>query len=78
MPGLIVLDPPRAGLGPEVTTLLNQIHAPEMVYVSCDPATLARDLRALTQERYHIQSMTLADMFPQTFHIETVVKLRRS
>jgi 23S rRNA (uracil1939-C5)-methyltransferase len=76
-PDLIVLDPPRAGLGEEVTTLLNQIQAPEMVYVSCDPATLARDLRALTQERYSIESITLADMFPQTFHIETVVMLRR-
>jgi 23S rRNA (uracil1939-C5)-methyltransferase len=77
-PDLIVLDPPRAGLGDEVTTLLNAIHAPEMVYVSCDPATLARDLRALTLERYRIESLTLVDMFPQTFHIETVVRLRRS
>jgi len=76
-PDLIVLDPPRAGLGGEVTSLLNAIHAPEMVYVSCDPATLARDLRALTQERYRIESLTLVDMFPQTFHIETVVQLSR-
>jgi 23S rRNA (uracil1939-C5)-methyltransferase len=77
-PDLIVLDPPRAGLGDTVTQLLNAIHAPEMVYVSCDPATLARDLRQLTQERYRIHSITLVDMFPQTFHIETVVRLKRS
>ena len=77
-PDLIVLDPPRAGLGDTVTQLLNAIHAPEMVYVSCDPATLARDLRQLTQERYRIHSVTLVDMFPQTFHIETVVRLKRS
>lgn len=77
-PDLIVLDPPRAGLGDTVTQLLNAIHAPEMVYVSCDPATLARDLRQLTQERYSIHSVTLVDMFPQTFHIETVVRLKRS
>jgi len=77
-PDFIVLDPPRGGLGAEVTTLLNAIHAPEMVYVSCDPATLARDLRALTLERYQIESLTLVDMFPQTFHIETVVRLRRA
>jgi 23S rRNA (uracil1939-C5)-methyltransferase len=74
----LVLDPPRAGLGEEVTRLLNQIHAPAMVYVSCDPATLARDLRDLTAERYKISRITLVDMFPQTFHIETVVELIRS
>lgn len=77
-PDAIILDPPRAGLGPEVTQLLNAIHAPEMVYVSCDPATLARDLKALTTERYSIQAITLVDFFPQTFHMETVVHLRRA
>jgi 23S rRNA (uracil1939-C5)-methyltransferase len=77
-PDAIVLDPPRAGLGAEVTQLLNAIHAPELVYVSCDPATLARDLKALTAERYRIAQITLADMFPQTFHIETVVHLKRA
>ena len=77
-PDLILLDPPRAGLGSEVTQLLNAIHAPEMVYVSCDPLTLARDLCALTLERYRIEGLALVDMFPQTFHIETVVHLRRT
>lgn len=77
-PDLIILDPPRAGLGDQVTTLLNAIHASAMVYVSCDPATLARDLRQLTQERYVVENITLVDMFPQTFHLETVVRLRRS
>jgi 23S rRNA (uracil1939-C5)-methyltransferase len=77
-PDLIVVDPPRAGLGDEITALLNAIATPELVYVSCDPTTLARDLRALTQERYRIETITLADMFPQTFHLETVVRLRRS
>ena len=76
-PDFIVLDPPRAGLGEETTTLLKAIHAPQMVYVSCDPATLGRDLHALTQERYSIEKITLADMFPQTFHLETVVHLSR-
>jgi 23S rRNA (uracil1939-C5)-methyltransferase len=76
-PDLIVLDPPRAGLGEETTRLLSAVGAPEMVYVSCDPATLARDLHALTQERYRIERITLVDMFPQTFHIETVVHLVR-
>jgi len=77
-PDLIILDPPRAGLGDQVTALLNAIHAPAIVYVSCDPATLARDLRRLTQERYLVENITLVDMFPQTFHLETVVRLRRS
>ncbi|WP_263350896.1 class I SAM-dependent RNA methyltransferase [Acidicapsa acidisoli] len=76
-PDLIVLDPPRTGLGEETTSLLNAIHAPVMVYVSCDPATLARDLHALTSERYKIDSIILVDMFPQTFHLETVVRLSR-
>ena len=77
-PDLIVLDPPRAGLGEETCQLLNAIHAPAMVYVSCDPSTLARDLRQLIQERYIIDNVTLVDMFPQTFHLETVVHLRRA
>jgi 23S rRNA (uracil1939-C5)-methyltransferase len=77
-PDLILLDPPRAGLGDQVTTLLNAIGSPQIVYVSCDPTTLARDLRALTQERYRIDQITLVDLFPQTFHIESVVRLSRS
>jgi 23S rRNA (uracil1939-C5)-methyltransferase len=77
-PDLIVVDPPRTGLGPEITALLAEIDAPSVVYVSCDPATLSRDLRALTGSGYAIQSISLADLFPQTFHLETVVQLRRS
>jgi 23S rRNA (uracil1939-C5)-methyltransferase len=76
-PDVIVVDPPRTGLGPETTELLGRIGAPEMVYVSCDPATLARDLRALVGAGYAIERITLADLFPQTFHLETVVRLRR-
>jgi 23S rRNA (uracil1939-C5)-methyltransferase len=77
-PDLVVVDPPRTGLGPEVTALLAQVAAHALVYVSCDPATLARDLRALTGSGYEIQSITLADLFPQTFHLETVVRMRRA
>jgi 23S rRNA (uracil1939-C5)-methyltransferase len=78
VPDLIVLDPPRSGLGAEVTALLAAIAAPALVYVSCDPATLARDLRALIASGYQIQSITLADLFPQTFHLESIVHLRRT
>lgn len=76
-PDLIVLDPPRTGLGAETCALLAQIAAPALVCVSCDPATLARDLRTLAGSGYVIESITLADLFPQTFHLETVVRLRR-
>ncbi len=80
-PDLIIVDPPRTGLGADTTALLSKIAAPEIVYVSCDPATLARDLRTLCDARegarYVIDQITLADLFPQTFHLETVVRLRR-
>jgi 23S rRNA (uracil1939-C5)-methyltransferase len=76
-PDVILVDPPRTGLGAETTELLGRIGAPEMVYVSCDPATLARDLRTLVAAGYAIGRITLADLFPQTFHLETVVRLRR-
>lgn len=78
IPDLIVVDPPRAGLGPEVTAELIRVAASEIIYVSCDPATLARDLRTLTASGYAIASVTLADLFPQTFHIETIAVLHRA
>jgi len=78
VPDLIVVDPPRTGLGTETCALLGEIAAPALVYVSCDPATLARDLRSLLHSGYQIHSVTLADLFPQTFHLETVVQLSRA
>jgi 23S rRNA (uracil1939-C5)-methyltransferase len=77
-PELILVDPPRAGLGKEVCTHLANVAAPEIVYVSCDPATLARDLQLLLQSGYSVQTMTLVDIFPQTFHLETVTSLKRN
>jgi len=76
-PDLVVLDPPRAGAGLEVCALLARIAAPHIVYVSCDPTTLARDLAALQNAGYRIDAMHLVDLFPQTFHIETIVMLTR-
>lgn len=76
IPHHIVLDPPRAGLGSETATLLAAIHSHAITYVSCDPATLARDVRILRDAGYTITQLHLVDMFPQTFHLETVVKLR--
>jgi len=76
-PQLIVMDPPRAGVGPEVCALLARIAAPEIVYVSCDPVTLARDLKSLVASGYKVDELTMVDMFPQTFHLETICILRR-
>jgi 23S rRNA (uracil1939-C5)-methyltransferase len=75
-PDLIVLDPPRAGVGLEACELLNSIAAPSIVYVSCDPTTLARDL-SVFQPFYNIRALHLVDLFPQTFHLETVAILQR-
>jgi 23S rRNA (uracil1939-C5)-methyltransferase len=77
-PELILVDPPRAGLGKEVCAHLARISAPEIVYVSCDPATLARDLQSLLQSGYSVEKMGLIDLFPQTFHMETVTFLKRN
>jgi 23S rRNA (uracil1939-C5)-methyltransferase len=76
-PQLIVMDPPRAGVGAEVCSLLARVSAPELVYVSCDPVTLARDLQMLVESGYRLQELHMVDLFPQTFHLETVVVLRR-
>lgn len=74
-PDLVLADPPRAGLGSGVVAQLQRLAPREITIVSCDPATLARDLAALTD--YRIGALTLIDLFPQTFHIETVVRLHR-
>ena len=76
-PDLIVLDPPRAGVGKVVTRSLVELGAPGIRYVSCDPATLARDLAPLLASGYRIQEAHLFDLFPQTFHIESVMLLGR-
>jgi 23S rRNA (uracil1939-C5)-methyltransferase len=88
-PKFVVLDPPRAGLGAEAASNLAELGAQEIVYLSCDPSTLARDLAVLTNSarkpkgipepniRYEITEMHLFDLFPQTFHIEALVRLRK-
>jgi 23S rRNA (uracil1939-C5)-methyltransferase len=76
-PDLVVVDPPRAGLGDRVARSLAQMGAPRLTYVSCDPATLARDLVTLTGAGYRVEQVHLVDLFPQTYHIESVVELVR-
>ena len=77
-PDLVVLDPPRAGLGEKATRALCRMSAPHVTYVSCDPATLSRDLRALLESGYRVEQAHLVDLFPQTYHLETVLHLARS
>ena len=74
-PDIIVADPPRAGAGKDVITELLRLKAPRLTLVSCDPATLARDLKKLL-EAYRIDRLTLVDLFPQTYHFEVVVHLK--
>ena len=76
-PDLAVVDPPRVGLGERVARMLTTLGAPRVIYVSCDPVTLARDLVILLAGGYRIEQMHLVDLFPQTYHIETVVHLAR-
>lgn len=76
-PGLVVLDPPRAGLGMDAAKRLAAIAPERITYVSCEPPTLARDLAILRNAGYEIFDFHLFDLFPQTFHMETVVRLRR-
>jgi 23S rRNA (uracil1939-C5)-methyltransferase len=74
-PDFVLADPPRSGLGKFVVAKMNALRPPTLTIVSCDPATLARDLAGLTADTYRIEAMTLVDLFPQTFHIETVARL---
>ena len=76
-PELVVLDPPRTGVGSAVIRSLVELGAPRVRYVSCDPATLARDLVPLLAAGYHIEEAHLFDLFPGTFHIESVMLLAR-
>jgi 23S rRNA (uracil1939-C5)-methyltransferase len=68
---VLVLDPPRAGAA-EVMAELPQFAPHLIVYVSCDPTTLARDIRLLRQSGYHVQVAQPIDLFPQTYHVETI------
>jgi len=72
----ILLDPPRAGAESAVINGILRVRAQQVCYVSCDPATLARDLKKLVAGGYMVQSLNAFDLFPQTHHVETVVHLR--
>jgi 23S rRNA (uracil1939-C5)-methyltransferase len=75
-PEVMIIDPPRAGMHQDVLSRVLEIGPERIVYVSCNPATLARDL-GLMQELYHIPEIQPVDMFPHTYHIECVAKLSK-
>jgi 23S rRNA (uracil1939-C5)-methyltransferase len=76
-PDLVVLDPPRAGVGIGILKLLAALRPQRVHYVSCSPPTLARDLALLVARGYQLNSVELFDFFPQTYHLECLAKLTR-
>jgi 23S rRNA (uracil1939-C5)-methyltransferase len=74
----VILDPPRAGCEPAAIAELIRLGAPRLVYVSCEPSTHARDIVALVRGGYRVRRAAIVDMFPQTYHIESVALLERS
>ncbi|WP_409967945.1 23S rRNA (uracil(1939)-C(5))-methyltransferase RlmD [Bengtsoniella intestinalis] len=74
-PDVITVDPPRKGLAPEVIDAIVQMAPEKVVYVSCDPATLGRDVKRFAEQGYTATQVTAVDMFPRTHHVETVILL---
>jgi 23S rRNA (uracil1939-C5)-methyltransferase len=73
-----VLDPPRTGCQPEVLEALADTGPQRIVYVSCNPSTLARDLKMLTLLGYRTEEVQPVDMFPHTYHVETIARIQRA
>ena len=76
-PDVAVIDPPRKGCSAALIDTLVRMNPSRLVYVSCDPATLARDLKALTGKGYAVERVTPVDMFPRTPHVECVALLTK-
>jgi 23S rRNA (uracil1939-C5)-methyltransferase len=74
---VIIIDPPRSGCEPRLIGELKKAQAPKIIYVSCNPATMSRDIKALMAARYNLNEVQPFDMFPQTDHVETVVLMSK-
>jgi len=75
--GTVIADPPRKGLAPAVLRAISGLPARRLLYISCDPSTLARDLKSLVSCGYSLEEAVPLDMFPQTYHIEVMARLTR-
>ena len=76
-PDVVIVDPPRAGMHPDMSGYLHKLKPKKIVYVSCNPTTQARDAQVLTENGYKIKNTVMVDMFPHTPHIETVMLLSK-
>ena len=74
---IVIIDPPRAGMSKQALKRLLELEAPHIIYVSCNPTTLARDLDIMRESEYFVEEIQAVDMFPQTYHLETVVRLSK-
>lgn len=78
MPEVVIFDPPRSGLNRKIINEISQIQTVrKIIYVSCDPSTLSRDLRQFIENGFKLIDIKLIDMFPQTYHIESISVLER-
>ena len=77
-PDFIVLDPPRDGIHPKALEKIIHYQVPKMVYISCKPSSLARDLEALLAGGYRVERVQCVDMFPATVHVETIALLQKN
>lgn len=77
-PDAVVLDPPRKGCGRELIDAVCEMSPERIVYVSCDPATLARDCKIFEAKNYKVKKLTVADLFPRTVHVESVVLMAKA
>jgi 23S rRNA (uracil1939-C5)-methyltransferase len=76
MPDILILDPPRGGMSKNALKVILKLHPPKIVYISCNPSTLARDLKHFQENRYTIEKIAPFDFFPHTSHLETLVYLQ--
>ena len=76
-PDIVIVDPPRAGMHPDMSGYLHKLKADKIIYVSCNPTTQARDVQILYECGYKIKNTVMVDMFPHTPHIETVMLLSK-
>ena len=76
-PDLIILDPPREGINPKAIEKIINFNANRIVYISCKASSLSKDLKVFIDNNYEIDKIEIMDMFPRTYHVETIVLLKR-